>query len=131
VNAGDSRAKYDHRLMPHEKLIAHWMLGQQDLHPTPYVQRMRRDFGPEGVVLYAAATADLFLCIVLALASAVIAVVSALIIKSPQFPVSDLYVFGGLLLSGLAGTIRIWQGVRISRAFRTSSGPAENGRLPQ
>jgi len=104
-----------HRLLPHERWFASWVLERQRTHRGPDILRLEQNYGPEGMALWAAAWITAF--------PAALMVVSGIAFMLASGGGGTLLSLGywldgfGVILI-LLGSIRTAQGIRAGRAFR-------------
>lgn len=94
-------------LLPHEKWRARKLLARADSNPSSVLQRWKKDYGPEGVTLLAAALANLLPAIWIGWPGGVLMVIS--MTKGTLAFISLIMICAGFCLA-LLGTFRALQG---------------------
>lgn len=104
-----------HRLLPHERWFASWILERQRTHRTSDILRMEQNYGPEGITLWAAAMSTVLPGALAALSGIVFMLASGGggTLLTVGYSLNGFGVFLCLL-----GSIRTFQGSRAGRAFR-------------
>jgi hypothetical protein len=105
----------DHRLFPHERWFAAFILERQQSHRTPAILRMEQNYGPEGIGLMAAG-------LVTALPGQLIGCLGILLLLVSgghgSLPGVGYLLMGLGVLLVVPGSLRYIQGSRAGRSFR-------------
>lgn len=104
-----------HHLLPHERWFASSTLERQRTHRTPDILLIEQNYGPVGIVLWAAALATVFPGTLMVLSGIAFLLASGGggILPTLGYSLDGL---GAILI--LLGSIRTFQGSRAGRAFR-------------
>ena len=104
-----------HRLLPHERWFASFILERQRTHRTPDIARIEQNYGPEGIALGAASMATLTPGVLIVGVGTVLVLISGGggSLLTLGYKLDSL----GVILI-LLGSIRLVQGIRAGRAFR-------------
>ena len=101
-------------LLPHERWFASYILERQGTHRTPAILRIERNYGPEGIALWAAAYITVFPGQLIAVGGIVLMLASG----GSGSLLMLAYKLDGLgIILILLGSIRLTQGIRAGRAF--------------
>jgi len=103
------------RLLPPERWFAAFILERQRNHRTTSVLRIEQNYGPEGIVLWAAGMVTVFPGQLIAVAGILLLLVAG---GSGSLQLAGYWLMGVGVMMILLGSVRYVQGVRAGRVFR-------------